>query len=110
MMIAVPTGEPDMTAPTILTTLQPRPTWHDRASVTKREAAAILDRSIEWVELQVAAAELYSFQTRRGGPHLICVQSILDMINEGRHAGRLRPASSVRSRAPLQLVWINPAM
>jgi hypothetical protein len=89
---------------------QPRPLpWQDRAAVTRREAAAIFDKPARWIDHQVDAGRLLSYQSRPNGPRMICVQSMLDFLAGGEQP----PSSPLRPAGPFcrpRLVWRHPTL
>lgn len=86
--------------------------WRQRAAVTRNEAAIIFNETPDWIQDRIEAGDLFPLQMKRGGPRLVCVQSILDLLE--RTTGYASFAQSVgpavqqpRPKYPA-LVWSNP--
>lgn len=83
--------------------------WRDRAAVTKREAAAISARSLPWIDNEIREGRLISYQTRRNGPHLVCAQSLSDLL-DNIAPSNAAPRRPDRSYGRPRLVWSNPTI
>lgn len=84
--------------------------WQDRAFVTVRETASIFARSAEWVRDCMEDGELVAVRQRRGGPALVCVESVLRLRDRLRSGLPSMPQPQPRSATRPRLVWTHPSL
>ncbi|ESX51356.1 hypothetical protein NLY43_18935 [Mesorhizobium sp. C416B] len=55
--------------------------WRDRAFVSIAEAGEIVARSTDWVRNRIAEGRLHGCRVTRGGPLVVTVRSLVDLVD-----------------------------